>query len=184
MTVVFGIPKVFTKKQCENIISFHSDWSEKVGEISIEEKIDSSYRQCAVYIPPGVEYIPNWVADKIFKTIHVMNKEHYNFNLGDNFDLILELNLLRYDSGGHYKAHIDLLDERSKRKISFTLFLNDMYEGGKLKFLGASKSEFKLETGTGDMIIFPSYLTHMVEPVTSGVRWSLVGWILGDKHFV
>ena len=36
----------------------------------------------------------------------------------------------------------------------------------------------------GDMIIFPSYLEHKVEPITSGVRWSLVGWILGDKHFV
>ena len=35
-----------------------------------------------------------------------------------------------------------------------------------------------------DIIIFPSYLAHKVEPVTSGVRWVLVGWILGDKHYI
>ena len=37
---------------------------------------------------------------------------------------------------------------------------------------------------TGDMIVFPSFLAHKVEPVTSGIRWVLVGFISGDKHFI
>ena len=74
-------------------------------------------------------------------------------------------------------------DTSSLRKISFTLLLNDSYEGGKLTFnLIPEMSQRNSEIG--DMIIFPSYLEHKVEPITSGVRWSLVGWISGDKHFV
>ena len=45
-------------------------------------------------------------------------------------------------------------------------------------------TESKSNPEAGDMIMFPSYLTHKVEPVTSGVRWVLVGWILGDKHYI
>ena len=177
------MPKTFTKKQCNSIISFHTDWFGNKGYVGSNEdrRIDTSNRQCMVYKPPSIEYIPNWFITNIFEKIHVVNNKEFNFDLGkENFDL----NLLKYDPGGHFDTHMDLGDgdRPSLRKISFTLLLNDSYEGGQLKFLGFPKSEFK--TGTGDMIIFPSYLTHMVEPVTSGVRWALVGWILGDKHFV
>ena len=61
------------------------------------------------------------------------------------------------------------------------MYLNDSYEGGNLRFFGLD-GMFK-NLGVGDILIFPSYLVHMVEPVTSGVRWVLVGWILGNKHF-
>ena len=184
------VPKVFTKEQCESIISFHIDWPGNGGYVGDNEnrKIDTSNRQCMVYIPPSVEYVPNWLVSGIFKTINVANKEVFNFDLGkgnaEGKRAQIDLNLVKYDPDGHFDTHVDLGKgtTSSLRKISFTLLLNDSYEGGQLKFLGFSKSEFK--TGIGDMIIFPSYLTHMVEPVTSGVRWALVGWILGDKHFV
>ena len=32
---------------------------------------------------------------------------------------------------------------------------------------------------SGDVIIFPSFLTHGVEPVTSGIRRSIVTWLVG-----
>ena len=35
----------------------------------------------------------------------------------------------------------------------------------------------------GDLILFPSHIWHKVHPVKSGVRKSLVGWVLG-KPFV
>ena len=98
---------------------------------------------------------------------------------------IVELHLLRYGLGGHYKTHIDIGTQGipSKRKISFTLLLNDSYEGGKLNFVDlvvrCPKEESKPNLEIGDMIIFPSFLPHKVEPITSGVRWSLVGWMWG-----
>jgi PKHD-type hydroxylase len=174
------ISKIFTKKQCENIISYHSDWPEKIGSIGKENIIESNFRQCLTYIPPSVEYIPNWLGNEIFKTIQFVNKKYYNFDLNEeNF----QLHILRYDLGGHYETHIDIgLNELdSKRKLSFSLRLNNSYEGGRLRFFGVQEASKNLELG--DIIIFPSYLAHKVEPVTSGVRWALVGWILGDKHF-
>ena len=174
-------PKVFTKKQCENIISYHSDWPEKI-EFRQENIIESNFRQCLTYIAPSIEYVPFWLRNEIFKTIHSVNEKYYNFDIGDEK---FQLHLLRYDSGGHYETHFDigLGEGDSKRKLSFSLPLNNSYEGGKLKFFGITQSESKLKAEMGDMIMFPSYLTHKVEPVTSGVRWVLVGWILGNIHF-
>ena len=31
----------------------------------------------------------------------------------------------------------------------------------------------------GRMIIFPSYLLHKINPITSGTRWAMVGWAHG-----
>lgn len=174
-----SISKIFTKKQCENIISYHSDWPEKI-EFRQENIIESNFRQCLTYIPPSVEYIPNWLGIEIFKTIKSVNKKYYNFDIGGEE---FQFNILRYDSEGHYETHIDIgWDEvESRRKLSFSLLLSNSYEGGKLRFFGLGESTKNLELG--DIIIFPSYLAHKVEPVTSGVRWVLVGWILGNKHF-
>ena len=187
MKAVF-LPKAFTEEQCEKIISFHSDWTGHEGYIGGTDSIlDTDHRQCMVYVPPSVEYVPNWLIIHIFEIIHNTNDLHFNFDLGKGNILgqtsNFELNLLQYEVGGHQDTHMDLGkgDTTSLRKISFSLLLNDSYEGGKLTFniLSANK-----KTEIGDIIIFPSYLEHKIEPVTSGVRWSLVGWIAGDKHFI
>ena len=184
------VPKVFTKEQCESIISFHTDWPGNGGYVGDNEnrKIDTSNRQCMVYIPPSVEYVPNWLVSGIFKTINVANKEVFNFDLGkgnaEGKRAQIDLNLVKYDPDGHFDTHVDLGKgtTSSLRKISFTLLLNDSYEGGKLAFdILPELSENYPEIG--DMILFPSYLTHRVELITAGVRWALVGWIISDKPF-
>jgi predicted 2-oxoglutarate/Fe(II)-dependent dioxygenase YbiX len=179
MTIPIIIPKVFTKKQCEIIISFHSNWTEDIGKAS--GQVNPLIRQCIIYTPPTEAHIPIWFGQKIIKTYISANEKTFNFDLGKGE---FELYLVRYDSGGHYRAHFDIHPTSTpKRKLSFTLLLNDSYEGGILKFIGLTKAP-ESNPVTGDMIIFPSYLTHKVEPVTSGVRWVLVGFILGDKHFI
>ena len=91
------------------------------------------------------------------------------------------------------------------RKLSFTLFLNEDYEGGDFeiaRLFGAREvprvdvenvsATLLINEGgmitqpqpsAGTMIVFPSYLWHRVAPVTKGPRKSLVGWFLG-KPFV
>ena len=173
------VPKAFTKKQCEDIISYHSDWTHFEGAIFKDNKINPTIRQCQTYVPKG--HAPDWLRNELSKIIYRENEKFFNFILGG----ILELVLLRYDLGGHYETHIDIgtMDSIiSKRKISFSLFLNDSYEGGTLKFIGLSEPESNPETG--DMVLFPSYFPHKIEPITSGVRWALVGWCFGTKPFV
>ena len=181
------VPKVFTKKQCKTIISYHSDWSEKIGALGEgkEEKIKYNIRKCKSYFPSTIEHVPHWFYNMIFETVISENEKYFNFDLGIKSEMEVELNLLRYDSGDHYETHIDIGSGKgnSRRKLSFTLLLNDSYEGGKLEFIGYGMKT-KTNPEMGDMIIFPSFLPHKVEPVTSGIRWTLVGWCLGDKHFI
>lgn len=74
------------------------------------------------------------------------------------------------------------------RKISVTVNLNQPgdYEGGNLKFdWGAHVENERFHECTeirpqGSIIVFPSFLNHCVTPVTSGTRYSLVLWNLGD----
>ena len=72
------------------------------------------------------------------------------------------------------------------RKLSFTLCLNDEFEGGEFDICNPDPREtkntiksFKLKKG--DMIVFPSHTWHRVNPVTKGTRKSLVGWALGPQ---
>jgi PKHD-type hydroxylase len=73
------------------------------------------------------------------------------------------------------------------RKISITVNLTDetTYEGGDLMLdLGdhSMRGKYKVEEAReqGTIIIFPSFLYHCISPITSGTRYSLVMWSLGD----
>lgn len=95
--------------------------------------------------------------------------------------------LLSYDVGGHYKAHIDgeslwktpdgdLVFKKSvDRDLSLVLFLNNDFEGGDLVF---PDLKIRIRPEPGLLVCFPSshmYL-HGVEPVTKGKRYSMVTW--------
>jgi PKHD-type hydroxylase len=68
------------------------------------------------------------------------------------------------------------------RKLSFSLQLSDEseYTGGDLQILGNRKL-ITMPKEIGSIIIFDSRLTHRVTKVKSGVRKSLVGWVLGPR---
>ena len=71
------------------------------------------------------------------------------------------------------------------RKLSLTLQLSDpnTYEGGKfLLFNGEHEPSEPPIREQGSIIVFDSRLWHKVTPVTKGVRYSLVSWVLGP-HF-
>lgn len=88
---------------------------------------------------------------------------------------------LKYDKDGHYSAHIDTFFSdltQPCRKLTILAFLNDDFEGGKLFIqIGSEKIYPPQEVGT--VLVFPSFLLHGVEPVTSGVRRSIVTWLVG-----
>jgi PKHD-type hydroxylase len=70
--------------------------------------------------------------------------------------------------------------------LSFTLFLSnpDEYEGGELIMEdGAASERYKLPAG--DLLLYPSYHLHRVEPVTAGKRLACFSWIesmVRDSH--
>lgn len=88
---------------------------------------------------------------------------------------------LKYDVEGHYHAHVDtfmLPGDPETRKLTVLAFLNDDFEGGQL-FIQNGKDKMYPPQTPGTVLVFPSYLVHGVEPVTKGIRRSIVTWLVG-----
>ena len=84
-----------------------------------------------------------------------------------------------YGEGSHYKMHSDVnpfdLSKGYHRKVTVVLCLSDDYEGGELEFDGGETVRLR----KGDIIVFPSMLSHGVKPVTNGTRVTAVKWLTG-----
>jgi hypothetical protein len=87
---------------------------------------------------------------------------------------------LMYDVNGKYETHVDTFHARSDetRKLTVLVFLNDDFEGGKF-YLANEIKRFYPEQKKGTVLIFPSFMPHGVEPITKGVRYSVVSWMVG-----
>ena len=75
--------------------------------------------------------------------------------------------------------------KRQVRKLSYTFQLSDPsdYEGGVLEFQNPMNTNeiHVVEKKQGLMTIFDSRVPHRVTEVTSGTRYSLVGWVKGGR---
>lgn len=87
---------------------------------------------------------------------------------------------LMYDVNGKYETHTDAFHSRSNetRKLTVLAFLNDDFEGGKFYIQNSHERLYPQQT-PGTVIVFPSFMPHGVEPVTSGIRYSVVTWMVG-----
>ena len=87
---------------------------------------------------------------------------------------------LMYDVTGKYETHVDTFHMRSNetRKLTVLAFLNEDFEGGKFYIQNGSKRLYPQQT-KGTVLVFPSFMPHGVEPVTKGVRYSVVTWMVG-----
>ena len=87
---------------------------------------------------------------------------------------------LIYKPNGHYNPHVDTAHQHSNetRKLTALAFLNDDFEGGKF-FLNAGGIPYYPPQTKGTVLVFPSYMIHGVEPVTKGIRYSSVTWLVG-----
>ena len=106
------------------------------------------------------------------------NSYKWNFNITKSN----QSEFLQYGKEGHFASHVDtFLEEfnnKETRKISVILILNDDYEGGKF-YLQVGNEKVYPRQEKGDVIIFPSFFLHGVEPVTSGIRRSVITWLVG-----
>ena len=138
---------------------------------------------------------------QITQQVNNINDKHWGFDLSKCEPLQYSI----YNKGDYYNWHNDqresVYEDGLARKLSFTVFLNEDYDGGDFEIvqLSAEKELPKLnvenvsatllvneggmitgpQPAAGTMIVFPSYLWHRVEPVIKGPRKSLVGWFLG-----
>jgi len=109
--------------------------------------------------------------------VELVNNGKYSYSLS----FIESLQYSEYPEGGHYTWHVDstLKDpEGQNRKLSFSILLNDDFEGGDLEIF-AGPEPVSIPMKKNQILFFPSYLLHRVAPVTKGTRKALVGWVRG-----
>jgi len=171
----------FSDSFCENIITQGDKQKTKKADIADG---DSNNRKSNI----------TWLKDD--KLITQLTPIVNEANTKSNWNFLLRefepLQYTVYNKDDYYDWHIDshskTYDNDLIRKISFTLFLNEDYEGGDFKICEPHPNSNKItqqlfKPKKGTMIIFPSHKWHKVSKVTKGIRKTLVGWIVG-KPFV
>lgn len=122
--------------------------------------------------------------DIVFDHAIAANRSTFGFDI----QKVIDVQYTKYlaSEKGFYNWHEDITwcnQNMFQRKLSFSVQLSepDTYEGGDLIFdlpdelCPAKESVRKL----GTVIIFPSFVRHMVTPVTQGERHAMVSWIEG-----
>jgi hypothetical protein len=172
----------FTKNECEKIISIAKNNygnAAKVGSSGGTKNVN--IRSANVY-----DVLNNqenrWIYYKLGIVLSLANQTYFNYDL---WGIPPNLQLIEYNTEneqpGHYDKHVDVgLGEYAFRKISVVVQLSDPsdYDGCELR-ISALNNEVIAPKNQGTIHLFASYLPHEVTPIKSGVRYSLVAWILG-----
>lgn len=126
-----------------------------------------------------------WLSDSYIKNVamdYIMRANRAVFNFDVNY--LPDLQFGEYSPGSFYEYHHDI-DWKSTsmydRKLSICIQLSDPeeYEGGEFQFKTLeSPTGYKTK---GSILVFPSYNEHQITEITSGTRYSLVGWMEGPR---
>ena len=194
-TYFYHLPRAIPAHECEEIIEYGKSLNPTEGRTAASDSMLSSEekQEHAQKIRNSkTAFIKDtWLIKDLYSIVEYANKS-WNFNLKYNEDV----QFTEYEARGHYGWHNDsiknpLNDKTVMRKLSTVVQLSppENYVGGDLKFnmrgldshaedtIMSPPPEFKQQ---GSVVIFPSFLWHKVEPVTSGKRYSLVMWTLGE----
>lgn len=126
----------------------------------------------------------NWVFERIANITSVVNYDHFMYNI----DGVDAFQYTKYGPEQHYTWHWDMELGWQKwvRKISMVLMLSDPseYEGGELEVVnnGNFDDRASFKPAKGDMVFFASWMPHRVTPIKSGLRRSLVAWVMGERE--
>ena len=147
----------------------------------------------------------HWVGGLIWHYIQRANRENFLYDLrcidGESMQYTRYGEGMFYDwhndSGlaTHYKPvsvgnrtegrQQDFVNENLElvRKLSFALQLSspDDYEGGNVVLLDEGGKKYIVPRQRGTVVLFDSRTQHRVNKVKSGVRKSIVGWVVGPR---
>jgi PKHD-type hydroxylase len=170
---VLSVQRVFTPEECEGLVQFVGALPGQPGLVPRAEY--QAVRQSTVW-PLKMDSTTQWVPGRLGKLFAQAN-QRYKFELRGLLDAI---QIAQYGVSDRFDWHIDLgRGQSSLRKLSVSVQLSDPgeYDGGDLEFQGLSSIQNL--RGRGTAIMFPSFLSHRVTPVTRGTRYSLVAWASG-----
>lgn len=176
------IDGLFTESECKSIIDTFKNSTEE-GTIGQDKSTNNNIRKSNVHFINSNDEDNYWIFGKVSEGIMHINKNYFNFDI----EKIESLQFSEYSSSykGFYNKHIDTQYTNpgmNTRKLSFSILLSkeEDFAGGELLLHLGNNPDSVLST-QGKMTMFPSYTLHEVTPVTSGTRYSLVGWACGPN---
>ena len=179
-------PTKLSDDMIDSIIEYIDNRSNEMGnstidDLNVESKVRSSKN---IWINWD-----EWIGGIIHNMMISANREYFDYDL-EYFDQPIQAAIYSGDRNDFYTWHTDngtsvTAPRRSdgvliERKLSCSLLLSgpDEYEGGELEFSLGEWNQSK-KPSKGSCVIFPGWLPHKVNPVTSGKRISLVAWMNG-----
>lgn len=124
-----------------------------------------------------------FITDMLWSFTQRANMHAFGFNI----DYLRDIQFTEYNTGCYYDWHYDTFWANPTvydRKLSVVIQLSNSseYDGGDFEF-GADVPSFdsSMLRDKGTVLVFPSFLSHRVTPVTRGTRYSLVTWVQGPK---
>jgi PKHD-type hydroxylase len=173
-TRLVAMPMAFTPEECLQLIAdFTPHLKPALVEAMDPAQSGSIRKSSAVFVFPNQS--TNWVFERLGKAIREINHTVYGFvanQFAEGFQFT------RYEVGEFYGPHFDIGPGKlTERKLSMTVQLSapEDYTGGELIIF----PEFVAPKDQGSLTVFPSFMCHQVQPVESGVRYSLVSWLAG-----
>jgi len=174
---------LFTADECAGIVAALDDggWDEMTVVVAPDHAGDPHRREALPAVRRGrIRAVPGGdggaIATRVAARVLEVNHDVYRFHVVG----LEPMRVLRYGDveQGHYVPHTDVGPGTSLRKLSFSVLLSDpaTYAGGDLGFAG---EPFALAREQGVLTVFPSFLQHGVSPVTAGVRYAIVGFVIG-----
>ena len=147
----------------------------------------------------------HWIGGLIWYYIQKANRENFLYDLWDIDGGSIQYT--HYEPGDYYTWHVDgditstfkpnikpgsgvnisqdqvLQKGECVRKLSFSLQLSDPkdYKGGEVEFINSAGERYFAPKQKGTLIVFDSRTKHRVRTVKSGLRKSLVGWVVGPR---
>ena len=175
----------FTKDECEELVEkIENEAKPKIGPYTRPEyakynkDIDTKMAEDICRLNT-TEVFDEKYLNKIWGLIEIANKTVYKYDIQGIYKNKLQGH--KYGLEDWYTPHADFhpIEHFSIVKLTLVVFLNTEgvdYQGGKFKFFDGTHIEGK----QGRILIFPSFYGHEVRPITSGNRYSLVTWAVGD----
>ena len=173
--MLLNVPNIFSPEETEAVLRSLDDagpslWRDGASSAFGAAKEVKKNTQCNQEHPAVVE---------ILEKARIALLKNSAFVSATQPDKFSKLMINAYEPGMSYGRHYDAPYIRDVRTdISITLFLTPptSYAGGDL-VLTTPFCEMSVKGEQGGVFLYPSTYLHRVEPVTSGRRIAIVGWL-------
>lgn len=180
---IYVFDNVINEKICDSIIEEYENKEEWRDGLIGNAMVNKEARNCErIGISTSEVINKNYnsrklIDDQIFNSVSYIINEVRNKNKNLNISEDTGYYLLKYDTGGFIKEHVDSSSSvKNDRYMSCSICLNDDYKGGDFCFF---EGELKYKLKKGSAIIFPSFFLfpHEILEITEGKRYSIITWI-------